>query len=107
MEGWEHVKVYGYIEGEDGPQEEKSLEWLQQEFGPLEYWTAEPVEVDGTMQVVRLVEVREQYGPANCNVELFDLDGNPVKGINFAWHYSTAPDITPAPPPPTSMWPKA
>ena len=98
------VKVFGYIEGEDGPQEEKTWDWLVKEFGPLDVRLAEPSKQDdGTMQVVRLVELREQYGPANCNVELFRIDGSPVKGINFAWHYSTAPLIKPTSPP-TSRW---
>ena len=98
------IKVFGYIEGEDGPQEEKTWDWLVKEFGPLDVRLAEPVKQhDGTMQVVRLVELREQYGPANCNVELFRIDGSPVKGINCVWHYSTA-KLLPATTPPTSRW---
>ena len=98
------IKIFGYIEGEDGPQEEKTWDWLVKEFGPLEISLAESAKMpDGTEQVVRLIEVREQYGPANCNVELFHIDGSPVGGINAAWHYSTAP-LLPATQPPTSRW---
>ena len=87
----------------DASGNEKTWDWVLREFGPLDVREADPILVDGQLQKVALVQVQEQYGPANCNVHLFDINGRPVQGIMAAWWYSTAPDL-PNIPPPTTVW---
>ena len=66
--------------------------WVVEQYGPLEIGLAEPVvAADGQMKVIRLVELREKFGPATCVVNVRKLDGSPMVGVNGAWHYSTAP----------------
>jgi len=90
------VRVYDYTGAEH------DWEWLLAEFGPLDLRLAEGG------QVFRLVECREQYGPANINVNLDDLDGTPLadsdqSGIVVAWYWPDAPPL-PDLPPATSVW---
>jgi len=82
---------------------ERDWAWVVQEFGDLDVRLADAVEVDGTMQVVRLVEVREEIGPASCTIKLLNLDGAPVQSIAIAWYWPGAP-IIPDTPPVTSRW---
>ena len=83
---------------------ERDWQWVLDEFGPLDLRLADPVTMpDGSQQVIRLVEVREQFGPTSCNVHLFDINGQPIEGAGAAWWYSTAPAL-PSVSPPTSLW---
>jgi len=68
----------------------RDWQWVLDEFGPLDLRLADPVDIGGSLQVIRLVQVQEQFGPANCNVHLFDINGQPVIGAGAAWWYSTA-----------------
>jgi len=97
------IKVFDY------ERNERDWAWLLAEFGPLDLRLAEPVTMpDGSQQMFRLVECREQYGPANINVNLDDLDGSPLadsgdSGIVVAWYWPGAP-LLPDLPPATSIW---
>lgn len=87
----------------DAAGNERDWAWVVQEFGQLDLRLAEPVEIDGTMQVVRLVKVREVVGPSTCTIKLLDINGQPVQGIAVAWYWPGAPAIDPTSPP-TSRW---
>jgi lysozyme len=100
----EPEETYMDIKVFDASGTERDWAWVLAEFGPLNLRLAEPVAMaDGSLQKVALVEVREQFGPANINVNLDNLDGSPVAGINVAWYWPDAP-LLPAIPPPTSVW---
>ena len=80
------IRVY------DASGAERDWAWVVEQYGPLEITEAEPVvAADGFKKVIRLVELREKFGPATCVVNVRKVDGSPMVGVNSAWHYSTAP----------------
>ena len=87
------IRVY---DAQGNPQ---SWSWVLAEFGPLDLRLAEPYEG----QVVRLVEVREQFGDSALMVKLLHLDGSPVQGIEVAFYWPDAPELDTIPLP-TSVW---
>ena len=84
---------------------ERDWAWVVEQYGPLGIREAEPwTMADGSKQVLRLVELRENFGPATCIVKALKEDGSPIVNLQFAWHYSTAPDLPDGINPPTSVW---
>ena len=84
----------GEIRVYDAGGNERDWAWVVEQYGPLEITEAEPVvAADGQTKVIRLVELREKFGPATCVVKVLKVDGSPMVGVNSAWHYSTAPDL--------------
>ena len=85
--------------------QQKDWAWVVEQYGPLDIREAEPwKQADGSMQVLRLVELRENFGPATCIAKFLKEDGTPLVGKNAAWWYSTAPMLPDGINPPTSVW---
>lgn len=73
------VKVF------DASGNEKTAAWLKAEFGDVEIRSAPAA------SAYRVLELRENIGPATTIVTVLDVNGQPIPNVNVVWSWPDAP----------------